>query len=232
MRGLDAILFDLGGTLDGVGGWRDRFHRLFAECGLTALYDEDRRSRAFDHAEAMAKATPEMASAPLADMVRRHVGWQFDALGARDRRQADVVVDSFIRGVERGCAISRGVLATLSDQGYRLGVVSNGCGNAALLCDEYGFGPFVGIVVDSHCVGCAKPAPEIFRRALAQMPADAARTAFVGDSIDRDIEPARALGLRTFWVAHGRRTASPAVDVAIDAIDELPAHLRQTVRSA
>ena len=217
----DAILLDLGGTLDGRGGWRDRFHRLFAACGCADVYPFDSRVRAFDYAEERSHAEG-MAHVGLRDLGRMHVGWQFEALGSDRQDVAARIVDRFVAEVGDACAVSRGVLDGLVRRGYRLGIVSNGCGNVAALCDEYGFAPFLSAVVDSHCVGCAKPNPAIFRLALDRLRADAAQAVFVGDSLDRDIEPAKALGLRTVWVAGGRRSASPAIDITIHSIAELP----------
>jgi FMN phosphatase YigB (HAD superfamily) len=223
MPALDAILFDLGGTLDGRGDWRTRFHRLFAACGT-----HDQRAAAFDRAHARGLATPEMATARLRDMLGRHVGWQCEALGVADPALERDLVDRFVREVGAAAVVNRGVLAGLVDQGFRLGVVSNGCGNAALLCEEYGYSPLLSVVVDSHCVGASKPDPAIFQYALDALGIDPARTGFVGDSLDRDIAPAKALGMRTFWVANSRQALPPpAADVALDTVADLPASLMQ-----
>jgi FMN phosphatase YigB (HAD superfamily) len=218
---LDAILFDLGGTLDGRGGWRDRFHRHFKACGLAEAFGFDARVRAFDYAEERSHAERDMTRASLRDLVRMHVGWQFESLGAAGSSAADPIVDAFVQEVESACADSCTVLRTLAAGGFRLGVVSNGCGNVATLCDEYGFGSLLSVVVDSHVFGRAKPDPAIFRHAITRLGVTASRAAFVGDSLDRDIEPAKALGLRTFWLADGR-APTPAVDVVLARVADLP----------
>ena len=46
---VQAILFDMGGTLDGGPHWLDRFARLYAEAHLVVSHDDLRA--AFDHAE-------------------------------------------------------------------------------------------------------------------------------------------------------------------------------------
>ena len=227
--GLDAILFDLGGTLDGRGAWRDRFHRRFEACGLAEAFPFEARVRAFDYAEERSHAAADMAGARIRDLVRLHVGWQFESLGAGRSPYAATIVDGFVRDVETACAESRAMLAALADEGVRLGVVSNGCGNVATLCAEYGFTPLLSVVVDSHVFGRAKPDPEIFRHAAARLGVAFTRTGVVGDSLDRDIEPAKALGMRTFWLADDRHAATTAVDVALARLSDLPAHLRQRV---
>ena len=80
-----AILFDMGGTLDGDGlHWLDHFETLYARAGI-ALPREIRRA-AFDEAERRAAVDEEIAHARLADMIDRHVAWQFEFLGSGQPR--------------------------------------------------------------------------------------------------------------------------------------------------
>ena len=223
---LDALLFDIGGTLDGRGGWRVRFHRLLPDAGITASPSD--RDAAFDYAETRSHAAGQMATARLREMVQLHVGWQLEALGVSEGAAARHVVDRFVREVEDAAAANRRLLAQLVEQGLRLGAVSNACGNAATLCDEYGYGNLLSFVVDSHRFGAAKPDLSIFRHALALAGTRADRTGFVGDSLDRDIEPARALGMRTFWIPYRTPPSRPAAaDVMLDSLAGLPEALLQ-----
>ena len=226
MRSLDAILFDLGGTLDGREPWRARFHRLFFEAGVECSDEE--RVRAFDYANQQSKATPEMADAGLSELLRRDIGWQFESLGIEDPELADRIVERFAAEVAEAAAVNRRVLAQLVEAGIRVGVVTNGCGNAAILCEEYGFLPFLSVLVDSHRFGHAKPDPAIFLHALTALGTPPDRTGFVGDSLDYDIEPAKAIGMRTFWIGGRReRDYRGAADVILGSVTELPAHLFQ-----
>ena len=79
---LRAILFDMGGTLDGDGlHWLDRFERLYADAGV--LLPRDTLRAAFDEAERRAAVDETIAAADLEDMVDRHVGWQLGHLSLR-----------------------------------------------------------------------------------------------------------------------------------------------------
>lgn len=235
MRALDAILFDMGGTLDGRGGWRDRFGRLFNDAGLDGL-SRARRMAAFDYAEERSHADADMGTACLRRMLEHHVAWQLEHLGIAEPRTARSLVDRFVSDVEQAAAINRRVLATLVEQGLRLGVVSNACGNAAVLCDELGYSPMLSVVVDSHRLGVAKPDVAIFRHALEQLKAAPERSAMVGDSLDRDIRPAKALGMLTFWVSDTSDTSwvsdTSVADIRLDSIAELPARLQLDLRPA
>jgi HAD superfamily hydrolase (TIGR01509 family) len=227
-RPVDAILFDMGGTLDGQGGWRDRFHRLFVEVGLDR-FSRAQRVEAFDYAEEQSHATFEMCGLRLRPMLQKHVGWQLERLGLSDPAVAGQMVDRFTDDVEQAAAINRVVLAALVDQGIRLGLVSNACGNAAVLCDELGYCPMLSAIVDSHRFGVAKPDLAIFRHGLSLLGAEAERSAFVGDSLDRDIEPAKRLGMATFWVCAQPATipgADGISDATLASVADLPDRLR------
>lgn len=86
---------------------------------------------------------------------------------------------------------------------YRLGVIANQSPSLRERLDELGIGRFFSVVAGSGDVGAAKPSPEIFRRALALAGCGAREAVMVGDRLDNDILPARALGMRTVWVRQG-----------------------------
>ena len=58
-----------------------------------------------------------------------------------------------------------------------------------------GLGVPVLAIVDSHIVGIAKPAAEIFRHALEPLGVEAERAVYVGDTVRYDVRGARAAGL-------------------------------------
>jgi HAD superfamily hydrolase (TIGR01509 family) len=169
-----------------------------------------------------------MATSELRQMVTRHVGWQLEFLGHRHPAGAAAqIVDSFIADVLDAAAVNRAVLAELARCGFKLGVVSNGCGNTAGLCEEYGYAGTLDVMVDSHRFGAKKPDLSIFRHALSVIGSAPERTAFVGDSLARDIEPAKALGMHTFWIAGRDVRLAPRADAILDSVAELPAALAQ-----
>jgi putative hydrolase of the HAD superfamily len=224
MLPLDALLFDLGGTLDGRGAWRERFHRFLPEVGVVCSPGD--RAAAFDFAERQTHATEAMATASLRQLVAHHAGWQLQALGIDDPRAVRAITDRFVADVETATSANRAVLRELAGRGLKLAVVSNACGNAARLCEEFGYADLLLAVVDSHVFGAAKPDTKIFRHALTLVGAPAERTAFVGDRLDRDIEPARSIGMRTVWIAGDQpSTAASCADLVLDSVAELPAAL-------
>jgi HAD superfamily hydrolase (TIGR01509 family) len=188
------------------------------------------RSQAFDYAEQRSHAAPEMRAAQLRLMLQNHVGWQLEHLAVQDASIARALVDRFTAEAMDAAATNRRVLTTLVEQGFRLGLVSNACGNAAVLCEEFGYAPMLSAVVDSHCFGISKPDPAIFRHALTLLGTEPERAAFVGDSLDRDIEPAKRLGMMTIWIATGSPRDSQhtaLADVIIDSISDIPSRLQR-----
>ena len=86
-------------------------------------------------------------------------------------------------------------LAALRARGFRVGVVSNADGRVAAMLEAVGLAPHLEMIVDSHFEGVEKPNPEIFRRAVARLRVQAARTLYVGDIFAIDVVGARAAGL-------------------------------------
>jgi putative hydrolase of the HAD superfamily len=206
-----AILFDMGGTLDGDGlHWLDRFVALYRDSGVT-LPRETLRA-AFDGAEAIAARDEEIAQCGIEAMVARHVRWQFDHLGmndGHDTQRAARIVGGFVASVQAATAVNRMLLAELADRGFLLGVVSNGCGNVDRLCQEFGYSPYLSVVVDSRRAGVSKPDPRIFELAASGLAVPAADALAVGDSFERDIVPAKRAGLKAAWLQPDAGRAAP-----------------------
>ena len=87
-------------------------------------------------------------------------------------------------------------LARLRALGLTLVVVSNANGRLRHLFDRTNLTSSIDILLDSHEWGVEKPDPRLFRIALEQAHADAARTIHVGDLYHIDVAGARAAGLQ------------------------------------
>ena len=85
---------------------------------------------------------------------------------------------------------------------YRLAVVSNFdyTPTAIGILKTAGVLELFATVIVSDEVGWRKPRPDIFRRALATTGADPARTLFVGDRPDIDVEGAHGVGMDAAWI--------------------------------
>lgn len=222
-----AILFDMGGTLDGDGQhWLERFLVLYREFGI-ALPRETIRA-AFDEAERRATTDETIASADLAQMIDLHVKWQLAHLGLSDPRLERHLISRFIAPVREAVAANARLLAELRERGFILGVVSNGCGNVDKLCADFGYTASLSLIVDSRRVGICKPDPAIFAFAAKALGLAPAEIMMVGDSFERDIRPAKKIGMKTAWLeAPGsRHCPDPSLaDLRLARLAELPALL-------
>lgn len=225
-----AILFDMGGTLDGDGlHWLDRFAKLYGTSGTTTSIETIRG--AFDDAERRAAEDDTIATCGLASMVERHVDWQLEhlrqsgAVGVGRQLRAQLI-DGFIAPIRATAALTARLLSDLAARGLRLGVVSNGCGNVHVLCDELGYSPYLSIIVDSRRVGLYKPDPAIFIYAAAKLGERPPNIMMVGDSFDRDVRPAHSVGMTTAWLEGpvAQHCPDPSlVGVRLRTLGELPA---------
>ena len=97
-----------------------------------------------------------------------------------------------------------GVLGELRDAGLPLGVVSDAdTAHASARLERCGLARYFEVVVTPDVTGERKPAPTNFLHALGRLGAGPSDAAMVGDSLRRDIEPAKALGLLSVHAAYG-----------------------------
>lgn len=222
-----AILFDMGGTLDGDAvHWLDRFVALYEDFGAELPRAAIRG--AFDEAERRAALDDEIASSDLAEMIALHVRWQLAQLGLTDPKLERHLIDGFVEPVREAAATNAKLLANLVARGLQLGVVSNGCGNVEKLCGDFGYKPYLSIIVDSRRVGLYKPDPAIFIHATEKLGGDPGTMMMVGDSFDRDVRPAKQAGMKTAWLhgAEPQECPDPGlVDVYLRKLADLPAAL-------
>jgi len=190
-----AILFDMGGTLDGDGlHWQDRFTALYRDFGVAVSRET------FDAAETRANQDRDIASSDFRQMIEFYVKWQLGHLGLTNAELEEHLVSGFIAPAWKAAAVNVELLAELAERGFTLGVVSNGCGNVDRLCDDFGYTPFLSAIVDSRRVGLFKPDPAIFRHAAEKLGRDPGEIMMVGDSFERDVRPAKQVGMKTAWL--------------------------------
>jgi putative hydrolase of the HAD superfamily len=198
MPELQAVLLDYGGTLDGdAQHWFDHFVALYAAVGADVPYAA--LKRAFYAADAALPHEPEIAAFGLERMVRTHVAIQLRELAIENATLAGQLADRFIADTRAAWDRNRPLLAALARR-FRLGVVSNSYGNMPALLADAGFPPFA-VVVDSAIAGIAKPDPGIYRLATTALGLRPSTILHVGDSWERDVVPAHAVGMRTAWLA-------------------------------
>jgi putative hydrolase of the HAD superfamily len=121
-------------------------------------------------------------------------------------------------------------LAGLRARGLRLGLVSNSFWPTELhLRDlaEFGIDDYFPVKVFSRDLGFRKPHARIFHEALDALGVRPGEAVFVGDRADRDVDGARAVGMRGVLRVHPRtyRPGAGPADAEIRGLDELPVWL-------
>ncbi|MDO9184301.1 MAG: HAD family hydrolase [Bacteriovorax sp.] len=102
---------------------------------------------------------------------------------------------------------------------YKLGVVSNFTGNLEIILKEFSIDSVFSFVLDSYHVGYSKPNPEIFKLAISKCEVLPNEICFIGDNLERDIIPAKKLGMKTVLITqHGHQAIS---DWELDSIEKL-----------
>ena len=115
-------------------------------------------------------------------------------------------------------------LSTLRADGVRVVVVSNWDRSLHDVLAATGVAPHLDAVVTSAETGAAKPAPEIFARALSVAGAPPAAALHVGDRLDEDVAGARAAGIEPMLVVRHGDPPPGAADVrVIRSLTELTA---------
>ncbi|MDO8211513.1 HAD family hydrolase [Conexibacter sp. CPCC 206217] len=114
-----------------------------------------------------------------------------------------------------------GVLRAARAAGIRLVVVSNWDVSLHDALAQTGLAPLLDGVLTSAEVGSAKPAREIFDRALALAGVEAGAALHVGDDVAADVEGARAAGIDVRLVLRDGASA-PAGITTIRSLRELP----------
>lgn len=211
----EALLFDFGGTLDADGvAWKDRFRTFFHGSGS--------RSEEFDRAfyaadDALVGTIPaDLSFRATVEQLSRNLVRELGVDAARGQWVADCFYHESLAKAQASAQI----LGHLARR-YRLGIVSNFYGNLEAICDETGIGRHAGVVVDSTRVGFEKPDPRIFEAALTALAATPDSAVFVGDSLPRDMEGARRVGMRHVYLKPGEKAACCPEDRVIESVADL-----------
>jgi putative hydrolase of the HAD superfamily len=234
-QAIEALLFDFGGTLDADGvAWQERFYAHYRAEGLY-MTPETFAPAFFAADDPLVGGLPldtdlsgtvhELTTNLEAELARHRSGIiDEDINGGRGRR----VASHFLAEASAAFARNRPILEALRRR-YRLGIVSNFYGNLEAVCRGAGLTSLFGAIVDSHRVGAEKPDPAIFRAALEPLCATPETTLFVGDSLHRDREGARRIGMGFIWIAPRDVQASEA-HVSEEPPDHSVAQLGDLVR--
>jgi len=206
---IQAVLFDLGGTLHTTSYSRER-ELWFARRLLERLEDygitlpggpETLACRLRENGEVYKRAVEETRrELPPAQIWSQYYLRDYYILPERLAPMAEEL--SFLYDYERPMVMRRPHLTetmeALRAMGLRLGVISNIISLSVVphFLTEYGLDRFMDCVLTSSATGIRKPSPDIFRIAERQLDLSPENLAYVGDTINRDVRGVRAAGWR------------------------------------
>jgi len=200
---IDAVLFDMGGTL------RRGISREFSEkvilcnqiLNLTGLgTDPVNFARMLD---TRANAYRKWSKHELVELdeVGFWTQWMLPELAAEKVSVLAVELNQIWRNADRSYQVlpdAKETILGLFRAGYRLGLVSNTTSSveAPNLLDELGLTGYFEAIVLSCQVGIRKPRPEIILEATSRMGIQPERCAYIGNLPDRDVASARNAGFK------------------------------------
>jgi putative hydrolase of the HAD superfamily len=218
-----AVLFDVDFTLCRPGPElsADRYARIAARHGLTL--DTNRYDEAREAAVLNLKRHPELLHDD--SIWHRFTEEIFIGMGGPEAIASECATE-----IEEGWGVSENfelfedalpVLEELRRAELKIGLVSNGIRDLTEFVAHHRLD--VDAIVDSRSHGRVKPHPTIFEAALEQLGANPDEAVMVGDSLEEDIEGARALGMRAILI--DREDRHPEVEPRLTDLYGLPAAL-------
>jgi HAD superfamily hydrolase (TIGR01549 family) len=218
-----GVLFDVDFTLCRPGPElsAERYARVAARHGIEldpARYDDAREAAALN-----LKRHPELLHDDA--IWHRFTEEIFVGMGGPEAIASECATE-----IEQGWEVSENfelfedvlpVLEELRKAELRLGLVSNGIRDLNEFVAHHRLD--VDAIVGSRAHGYVKPHPTIFQAALQQLGVAPADAVMVGDSLEEDIEGARALGMRAILM--DRQERHPDVQERLIDLYGLPAAL-------
>ncbi len=245
---IKGLVFDFGGTLDTNGcHWGRNIWHAYEKVGLLNMqltYEQFVEAYVFAE-RSMGKNVYVMPNDTFRQMLnvklnlqmdyicRKSVnceeGWENVNVTSADEssRYASCIVDVLYNKMTEQMAHTRKVLSAL--QGcYPMALVTNFYGNMHTVLNEFNLNTYFPHVIESAVVGVRKPAPAIFELGVEALGLKPHEVVVIGDSLDKDIIPANAIGCKTVWLKGEGWKPQPDSDIpdmVISSLEQLTAVL-------
>ena len=217
-----GYIFDYGGTLDTGGNhWGKVIWHAYERVGVPV--DEALYREAYVYGERTLGRNPIIQpDFTFRQTLEQKISLQLDFIESkcpevtRAKYGEQLLDDLYIRTCEETTR-SRNVLLQLHER-FPMVLVSNFYGNIATVLREFSLDGIFQQVVESAVVGIRKPDSRIFTLGVEALDLDPSDVVVVGDSIDKDIIPARQAGCHTMWFKGEGWTSDPVDESAADRI--------------
>lgn len=242
---LEAILFDLGGTLIYFQG---QWQEVLAESSLAMLRSLLESGILLDQRKFLSRFRERLEqyfSERESEFIEYTTGYVLRNLLTESGYPdvPDTIVQQALKNMYQ---VSQAywqpeedaipVLDLLRAQGYRLALISNASDDADVqaLIDKAQLRPFFELILTSAAAGIRKPNPRILQIALDALQIEPQEAVMVGDTLGADILGAHNAGIPAIWITrHADNSANRAhldtiqADYTIETLRELPGLLNR-----
>lgn len=236
MGNIKGLIFDYGGTIDSFGHhWSHIIEEGYRAAGIGLEQPVFRE--AYVYAErALARERIILPVDNFLTLMQKKVRIELQWLVDNGCLPAGVMTDGSGDTIARYCYdyaarsvnAARPVLERLSEC-YPMVLVSNFYGNVEEVLRDFDIRRYFRGIIESAVVGVRKPDPRIFMLGVVALGLEPPEVMVVGDSLRKDILPARSIGCATAWIKGRGWTADEdaATDPAlISGLEMLPEMLQ------
>jgi len=203
---LKGIIFDYGGTIDSRGvHWSEVIWDGYRNCGVDISKELFRD--AYVHAEReLARVRHILPGDNFHDLLLKKMKIELKWLVDGGHLQANAV-ETYAESIANYCyeaarssiEEARPTLEKLAAV-YPMMLVSNFYGNVDSVLRDFDLRRYFKGVIESAVVGIRKPDPTIFRLGVVALGLEPEEVLVIGDSLKKDILPARSIGCRVAWL--------------------------------
>lgn len=218
---MKAVLFDFGGTIDTNGiHWSEKFWDIYKRHSIPVSKSDYEKAYLFAENNMTGQIKPDYSfKTTLRTQLKLQIEY-LEKMSLLNSNNNEILVYELTRScykdVTDTIGYAKNYIKALS-QSFTLGVVSNFYGNLETVLKEFSIDKYFSSIVDSEIAGLKKPNPQIFIHSLMELDAAPGETWMVGDSYDRDIQPAKTTGIKTVWL-DGRSWRKPVLTTDADFI--------------
>ena len=214
-RHINGYIFDYGGTLD-TGGhhWGKVLWHVYEHLHVPVSEEQFREAYVYGE-RTLARQPIIRPDFTFRQTLEAKINLQLEHLrqhasvgDALSSPVAERLVEATYAQTQAHTAHSREVLLRLKAR-YPMVLVSNFYGNVGVVLREFGLDDIFQSIVESAVVGVRKPDPRIFTLGVEVLRMRPEEVVVVGDSIDKDIIPAKRAGCRTVWYEGEQWTDDP-----------------------
>ena len=207
MENIKGIIFDYGGTIDSRGDhWSEVIDRAYRASGLVIEREAFRDAYVFAERK-LARERIILPGDNFHVLMLKKIRIEMEHLVSCGVIPESLLSDGTVERVSFECyesarrcvAEARPVLEALAAR-YPMVLVSNFYGNVDEVIRDFGIRHLFSGVIESAVVGVRKPDPRIFMLGVVALGLEPSQVLVVGDSLRKDIEPARSIGCSVAWI--------------------------------